>query len=122
MHVCVEVHLSVRPTEKHREQARSAASYLTDNDESVRISFPRRTPKRVLAEVTIPKARQIDVVDRIAKAFWDVDDYGTCTIWFPKPERKKRRTRPVQARARGRSRCMSNVLGPPCLTFFVRRK
>jgi len=89
MNVCVEVQLSVRPTHKHREQAHSAACYLTDNDESVRISFPRTTPTRVLAEFTFPKARQMDVVDRIAKAFWNMDDYGTCTIWFPKPVKKK---------------------------------
>src|SRR5689334_16566887 len=92
MQVCVEVHLSVRPTTEHREQARLAAGYLTDDDASVRISFPLKTPKRVLAEFTIPKARQMDVVDGIAKTFWDVKDYGTCTIWFPKPEKKKRRT------------------------------
>ena len=100
MNVCVEVQLSVRPIDKHREQAHSAVRYLTDNDESVRISFPPETPKGVLVEFTIPKARQMDVVDWIAKAFWNMDDYGTCTIWFPKPAKKKRRTKPVQATAR----------------------
>jgi len=89
MNVCVEVRLSVRPTEKHREQARSAARYLTDDDESVRVTCPRATPKRVLAEFTIPKARQMDVVDGIAKSFWNMEDYGTCTIWFPKPAKKE---------------------------------
>lgn len=98
MNVCVEVQLSVRPTDNHREQAHSAARYLTDDDKSVRIIFPRRTPKRVLAEFTILKARQMDVVDGIAKAFWNMDDYGTCTIWFPKPAKKKRRTGRLQAR------------------------
>ena len=91
MKVCVEVQLSVWPTGKHREQAHSAALYLTDDEESVRISCPRATPKRVLAEFTIPKARQMDVVDGIAKSFWNMDDYGTCTIWFPKPLKKKKR-------------------------------
>jgi hypothetical protein len=101
--VCVEVRLSVRPTGKHREEAHSAARYLTDDEESVRITFPRSNPKRVLAEFTIPKARQMDVVDGIAKAFWNMEDYGTCTIWFPKPAKKKRRTRRLQARPEGAS-------------------
>jgi hypothetical protein len=50
-------------------------------------------PNRLLTEFTIPKARQIDVVDGIAKAFWNMDDYATCTIRFPKPAKKKRRTK-----------------------------
>ena len=100
MNVSVEVQLQVRPTDKHRAQAQSAARHLTDNGDSVRISFVPATPKRVLAEFTIPKARQMDVVDRIAKTFWNMDDYGTCTIWFPKPPKQKMASKPVQVKAR----------------------
>src|SRR5262245_54228693 len=93
MQVCVAIELSVARTRKHAQQVRSAAARMTDEQMSVRVRLPSRVPTQVITEFSIPKARQLDVVDRIAHGFWNVDDYGTCTIWFPKRERKTRRTR-----------------------------
>ncbi len=89
--VCVAIGMSVAPRAKQVDQARSAIRYLTDEKQRVRLTCPRDALKQVLAQFTIPKAGQCDAVDRIARAFWNVDDYGTCTIWFPKPVRSVRR-------------------------------
>ena len=91
MQVCVAIELSVARKRKHAQQVRSAASRMTDKEKSVRVILPSGVPNQVIAEFAIPKARQMDVVDRIAHGFWNVDDYGTCTIWFHKRELRIRR-------------------------------
>jgi hypothetical protein len=43
------------------------AEILTDTKSSVRVSQPRDNPRRLVVDLTIPKARQGDVVDRIGR-------------------------------------------------------
>jgi len=44
----------------------------------------------MIAAFTIPKARQIDVIDNIMPTFsLDMDDYQDQTVWFPKKARKR---------------------------------
>jgi hypothetical protein len=92
MDVCVAIELSVTPGDHHVQQMKSAALYLTDDKSSVQVKCPPDSSKQAVAQFTIPKARQMDVVDRIGKAFWCVEDYQNCRIWFPQPPRRKRRT------------------------------
>jgi hypothetical protein len=93
MPVRVTVDLSIDAQDKHFEQMRAAASYLTDDKSRVQVSHPSDDPKKLLAEFTVPKARQIDVVDWIGRKFWIVEDYQTCSICFPQPFRRRRRRR-----------------------------
>ena len=45
-------------------------------------------PNIMLAEFTMPKARQMDVVDKIGRTFsLFMEDYSTQSIWFPKEPR-----------------------------------
>ena len=89
MDVRVKVELTVPAGEEHLREMRSAAATLTDDPQSVRASVVPDEPQAMLAEFTIPKARQRDVVDRIGYQFTlFMKDYSTQTIWFPKPVRK----------------------------------
>ena len=93
MDVQVTIALSVVPQKKHVEEMRCAACSLTDDESSVRVVCPAETPKKIAARFSIPKAWQIDVVDRIGKRFRYVKDYQTCSIWFSQPGGRRRRTR-----------------------------
>ncbi len=61
-----------------------AAERLTDDPTSIVITRSTNTPPAIIAEFTMPKARQIDVVDRIARTFWRIDHYTDSSISFPK--------------------------------------
>jgi hypothetical protein len=90
MDVRIQVDLSVEPEKKHLAEMRSAADSLTDDRKSVRVSVPSDEPKSMIAAFTIPKARQIDVIDNIMPTFsLDMDDYQDQTVWFPKKARKR---------------------------------
>ena len=93
MDVRVRVDLSVAPQKKHVEQMRLGAWLLADDKSSVRVTRSDENVKSLVAAFTIPKARQIDVVDRIGRQFWNVEDYQDLTIWFPQPPRRPRRRR-----------------------------
>lgn len=96
MNVKVEVELSCSSKDKHKKQMYNAAQSLTDDKRSIQISFPPNAPKTVIAEFTIKKARQIDVVDQIAREFsYCLPDYDTSSISFPAPTRKSGRAKPV---------------------------
>ena len=84
MHVQVEITLYVTPTAVHQEVMRIAAYSKTNNRNSVQVLVPGDSEKKVVVVFTIEKARQIDVVDDIGKAFRIVDDYADSTIRFPK--------------------------------------
>ena len=86
MHVQVEIMLSVKPTAVHKEAMQVAAASRTNDKKSIQIFVPKELENRILAFFTINKARQMDVVDHIGKAFYIVDDYQDCTIIFPKKE------------------------------------
>jgi hypothetical protein len=97
MNVRVQIDLSVPPAREHLDEMRSAAGLLTDNRKSVRVSVPSDNPKSMIAEFTIPKARQMDVVDKIMRRFTlFMQDYQDHTIWFPKKPRKKTTESPTR--------------------------
>jgi hypothetical protein len=93
MEVSVTIDLSVEPEERHVTQMRSAASSLTDDPMSIRVSCPPTSPKQIRAEFSVPDARQEDVVDRIGRQFWQVENYNDSTIGFSRAARRIRRTR-----------------------------
>ncbi len=89
MDVRVRVDLSVTTANKHLAEMQSSANILTDDRKSVRVSVPSDEPKSMIAAFTIPKARQIDVIDNIMRTFaLSMDDYQDQTVWFPKKPRK----------------------------------
>jgi len=90
MDVSVTIDLSVPPQEEHVAAMRQAARSLTDDPSSVRVSCPTTSPRQVCAHFTVPDARQEDVVDRIGRRFWQVDDYQDSSIGF-----SRRRTRRI---------------------------
>ena len=91
MDVRVQVDLSVAPAEKHLTEIRSAADSLTDDRNSVCVSVPADKPQSMVAAFTIPKARQMDVVDKIMRRFaLTMEDYQDQTAWFPKKIRKRK--------------------------------
>ena len=96
MNAFVTIDLSVAPQPKHIAQMKSAAQALTDDLRSVRITCPPETPKRICAGFSVPDARQADVVDRIGREFWLVENYNDSSIGFGptgRVARPKRRTR-----------------------------
>ncbi len=85
MNVKVEIELCSPPSKKEREEMYGAAEFLTDETDSIYIYQPRNQRNELVAEFTINKARQIDVVDRIAKEFsYNVRNYSQSSISFPK--------------------------------------
>lgn len=82
MYVQAEIALSVKPTAVHQKSMRSAARSKTNDRNSVQIFVPE--DNKIVAVFTIEKARQMDVVTPIGKAFHFVEDYQDSTIWFPK--------------------------------------
>jgi hypothetical protein len=84
MKVRVELKLDTPPTLTHKEGMYFAASQLTNNESSIDIYMPESKSNLIVAEFTIQKARQIDVVDKIGKKFWYVEDYSDSSIRFPK--------------------------------------
>jgi hypothetical protein len=51
-------------------------------------------PKRLMVSFSVPKARQADVVDGIARQFWHwIEDYSDSSIGFaPEPRQKASRS------------------------------
>lgn len=91
MDVRVQVDLSVEPAKKHLAEMRSAANSLTDDRKSVRVTVQSDEPKSMIAAFTMPKARQMDVIDEIMRTFaLSMDDYQDQTAWFPKKTRKRK--------------------------------
>lgn len=85
MNVKVEVELRSSPTEVDREDMLASAKYLTNNRDSAVVYVPNDESNTIAVEFTINRAKQIDVVPRIARAFRDVvRNYGQLAISFPK--------------------------------------
>ena len=96
MDVRVQIDLSVSPADKHIEELRSSARYLSNDRESVHVSVHPDKPESMLAAFTIPRAREMDVVDKIMReCAMSMEDYQDQTVWFPKKPRK-RKSRRVQ--------------------------
>ncbi|MBX3732959.1 MAG: hypothetical protein KF791_10235 [Verrucomicrobiae bacterium] len=93
MNAFVTIDLSVVAQPKHVAQMESAARALTNDPGSVQVTCPPESPKRVWAKFSVPDARQADVVDRIGRGFWQVEDYNDSSIGFSPTARPKRRTR-----------------------------
>ena len=85
MNVQVEIKFGSTPRKQDFDEMYNASKSLTNNDDSIYI-YQRKRPKHVLvAEFTINKARQIDVVDRIGREFsYNLEDYLDSSISFPK--------------------------------------
>lgn len=68
-----------------------AAEFLANDTDSIYIYQHKGKSHNLVAEFTINKARQIDVVDRIGKEFsYNMENYSQSTISFPdKPTKKK---------------------------------
>lgn len=96
MKVFVTIDLTVPALEKHWQQMRGAARVLTDAKDSVQVSQPADNPKRLQVSFSVPKARQADVVDHIARQFWYwIEDYSDSSIGFsPEPRRTRRSRQP----------------------------
>jgi hypothetical protein len=94
MMVRSEVELTAPAADKHLREMGSAAKRITDDRSSVRAWVDKNRPKSVYAECTIPRARQMDVVDKIMHEFAEyMEDYSTQSVWFPHPPRKRRSRR-----------------------------
>ena len=97
MDVKVEVELRSSPIAVDEEDMSSAAACLTNNKDSIAVSIPEDKPNAIVAEFTINKARQMDVVDRIGRMFRnDVRNCSQYAISFPKTASRKTQ----QSRAR----------------------
>lgn len=85
MNVKVEVGLSESLTEADKEEVLGAARHLANDRDSVVVYSSDDKLNTVVAEFTMSKARQMDVVDRIASEFrfW-VGNYSQSAISFPK--------------------------------------
>ena len=83
MYVQVEIKLDVKPTSFHQEAMRSAALSLTNDKNSVYIVTPEGEDEVIIAEFTVPTARQMDVVDNIGRPFRFMENYQDSTIRFP---------------------------------------
>jgi hypothetical protein len=94
MKVTVTIDLTVPALRKHWRQMRGAAMVLTDAKNSVRVFQPAGQPKQLAVTFSVPKARQADVVDHIARQFWYwIEEYGTSTVAFESERRRPRRSR-----------------------------
>ena len=84
MDVRVEVTLDCKPKSNHREQMYNSAYSLTNDTNSIVISQHDKDSKILVAEFTMKKAKQIDVVDMIGKEFSVyMEDYNDSSIYFP---------------------------------------
>jgi hypothetical protein len=92
MEVSVTVDLSVEPQERHLAQMRSAACSLTDDPGSVEVICSSTSPRTVRARFSVPDAREGDVIDRIGRQFWQVENFNDSSIGFSRPARRKRPT------------------------------
>jgi len=102
MDVRAQIDLSVLPEEKHFKAMRSAANLLTDDRDSVRVSIALDTPMAVLAAFTIPRAREMDVVDTIMReCAMFMEDLQDQTVWFPKKPRGRKTRRAQHAEQPG---------------------
>lgn len=86
MNVKVEVELYKPRSKVDIDEMYEVARQLTNNARSVEVYIPDKPPNSLVAEFTINKARQMAVVDGIARAFrtW-MRNYGLSAISFPDP-------------------------------------
>ena len=91
MIVRAEITLECKPKDSHKKQMFNSAGHLTNDVNSIVISTHPQNSKIIVAEFTIEKAKQIDVVDKIGKEFsYYMEDYSDSSIYFPKNRTLKR--------------------------------
>lgn len=92
MNVRVEVMLIASPTEVDKADMFASAKHLTNDVESIVVYVPDDKPQSIVAEFTIHKARQMDVVDNIGRRFRNyVENYNDSILSFPAAAAKKTR-------------------------------
>jgi hypothetical protein len=91
MNVKVEIKFSSNPEKQNYDEMNNAAESITNNLDSI-VIYQRKQPANTLvAEFTIQKKRQIDVVDKIGKIFsYNLEDYLDSFISFPKKISRKK--------------------------------
>ena len=90
MQVKVEVELRSSPIDVDEEDMSLAAACLTNDKDSIAVYTPEDEPSTIVAEFTINKARQMDVVDRIGRMFrTSVRNYNQSSISFSKAVSRK---------------------------------
>ncbi|MEI7899504.1 MAG: hypothetical protein WCK89_04580, partial [bacterium] len=120
MKVRVYVTLSVDPEKKHVEAMRFSASTHTDDKDSVSVSIRPADGKTVVAEFTVPKARQMDVVDRIVQAFEDfVPDAIDFSASFPPSKAEARKAARALERAKAKRAAAREVRKDPDYRCFL---
>jgi hypothetical protein len=92
MKVSATIKLTVSAAAKHFQQVREAAEGLTDSRDSVEVVRLPDDPTSVKARFSVADARQEDVVNRIGRQFWNVEDYADSTIGFGPRRRRARRS------------------------------
>ena len=120
MKVRVYVTLSVEPTKKHQDDMRFSASTRTDDKASVSIYTAPVDSKTLVAEFTVPKARQMDVVDRIVQAFEDfVSDAIDFSASFPPSEAEARKAARALERAKAKRAAAREARKDPDYRCFL---
>ena len=100
-----QIKLSVPATARHIETARDAAKYLTCDEESVKVEVSDGHPNWVVTSFVVPRARQIDVADKIMEDMsMDMEDYNGQELCFPKSEAEMLRDQRKLERAKERRR------------------
>jgi len=90
MIVSITVALTVPAVEKHRRQMREAAQSLTNAKKSIEI-LQHTGESKITARFTIPTARHDEIVDYVARTFWNIiEDYSDCSIGFSTEPCRKR--------------------------------
>ena len=91
MTASVRIKFTVPAGEKHLNQMRKAATFLTDSENSVEVLQPADDPKKLTARFSVPEAREADIVDEIGRGFWNyIEDYSDSSIGFSSESQRRR--------------------------------
>jgi len=91
MNVKVEIELCSNPNKQDHDEMYDAAKFLTNDTDSIYVYQSKCQKNALVAEFTIDKARQVDVVDKIGGEFgYHVENYSQSAISFPKKPARKR--------------------------------
>lgn len=103
MLVTVRVELMSSPTEIDERDMFASAGYATNDPKSVTISIPEDRANVIVAQFTVDRARQMDVVDAIAREFQiGVRNYGQSAISFENvPSRRSRQRKTLYTEKQG---------------------
>jgi len=85
MKVKVQIELDTKPQKSHLDKMYDAAEELTDDRKSIKINTIVKKKNLMIAEFTMKKVKQIDVVDKIGRRFaMFMENYQDTLISFPK--------------------------------------